>query len=94
MALFLFFIFHSLIFHYPSILLNNLPRTLAAELQLGLDSLIVVSSSASDCAAVRSECPGAFVLQLPTDPERIAAVLEHCWAFDPLPSVPAEVPAE
>ncbi len=57
-------------------------RSLAAELQLGLDSFIFIDDNPVECAEVRSACPEVLTLQLPEDPQEIPAFLQHVWAFD------------
>lgn len=62
-------------------------KSLAQELNLGLDSFIFIDDSPIECAEVRAACPEVLVLQLPMD--QIPSFLEHCWAFD-VPSVTDE----
>jgi FkbH-like protein len=57
---------------------------LARELQVGLDSFIFVDDNPVECAEVRANCPEVLVLQLPYEPEKIPAFLDHCWVFDHL----------
>ena len=57
-------------------------RDLARELRVGVDSFILVDDNPLECAEVRANCPGVLVLELPSDSERIPAVLRHFWAFD------------
>lgn len=59
-------------------------KSLAAELQVGLDTFIFIDDNPMECAEVRAHCPGALVLQLPSDVARIPAWLDHVWAFDHL----------
>ena len=55
-------------------------RSLAKELNLGLDSFIFVDDNPVECAEVRAHCPEVLTVQLPeTD---IASFLRHMWAFD------------
>ena len=56
--------------------------SLAAELNLGLDSFVFVDDDPVVCAEVRANCPEVLVLQLPQDPAGILAMLRHVWAFD------------
>jgi FkbH-like protein len=58
-------------------------RSLAQELNLGLDSFIFLDDNPLECASVRAECSEVLVLQLP-DEQRIAAFLRNVWAFDRL----------
>jgi FkbH-like protein/FkbM family methyltransferase len=57
-------------------------RSLAAELNLGLDSFILVDDNPLECAEVRASCPDVLVLTLPTDPAARPHLLDHVWAFD------------
>ncbi|MEZ4706054.1 MAG: FkbM family methyltransferase [Caldilineaceae bacterium] len=59
-------------------------RSLAQELQLGLDSFIFIDDNPLECAEVRANCPEVLTLQLPADQEEIGAFLHHVWAFDRL----------
>lgn len=57
-------------------------KSLADELNLGLDSFIFVDDNPVDCADVRINCPGVLTLQLPRNAESIPSFLDHVWAFD------------
>jgi amino acid adenylation domain-containing protein/FkbH-like protein len=57
-------------------------RELAEELQLGLDSFVLLDDNPVECAEVLANCPGALVLRLPQQTELIALFLDHVWAFD------------
>ena len=57
-------------------------RSLAAELQLGLDSFIFLDDSPMECAEVEAQCPEVLTLQLPAETETIPQFLQHVWAFD------------
>ena len=57
-------------------------RSLAAELQLGLDSFIFLDDSPVECAEVSANCPEVLTLQVPDVPDRIPAFLRTVWAFD------------
>jgi FkbH-like protein len=59
-------------------------KSIARELNLGLDSFIFVDDNPVECAEVEANCPGVLALQLPEDPEEIPQFLKHCWAFDVL----------
>ncbi|HEX4884553.1 MAG TPA: HAD-IIIC family phosphatase, partial [Casimicrobiaceae bacterium] len=61
-------------------------RSLARELNLGLDSFVFVDDSPMECAEVRANCPEVLALELPPDPARIPAFLDHVWAFDTRPA--------
>lgn len=56
--------------------------SLAAELNLGLDSFVFLDDNPIDCGDVRSEHPGVLALQVPQAPEALAGFLHHVWAFD------------
>ncbi len=56
-------------------------RSLARELNLGLDSFIFLDDNPVECAEVRSACPEVLTLRLPVDGD-IEGFLRHVWAFD------------
>ena len=57
-------------------------RSLAEELQLGLDSFIFVDDNPVECAEVMAGCPEVLTLQLPQDAGNYQRFLDHVWAFD------------
>ena len=57
-------------------------KSLATELNLGLDSFIFIDDNPIDCAEVRINCPDVLTLQLPPDAESFPSFLNHIWAFD------------
>ncbi|MEV4457469.1 HAD-IIIC family phosphatase [Microbispora sp. NPDC049633] len=57
-------------------------RSLAAELDLGLDSFVFLDDSPVECAEVRVGCPEVLTLRLPADAAGAAAFLRHCWPLD------------
>jgi FkbH-like protein len=59
-------------------------KSLARQLQLGLDSFIFIDDNPLECAEVEANCPEVLVLQLPEDVDSIPSFLDHCWAFDQL----------
>jgi amino acid adenylation domain-containing protein/FkbH-like protein len=59
-------------------------KSLAKELNLGLDSLIFLDDNPVEIAEVSANCPQALALQLPSRPEDFENFLTHCWAFDHL----------
>ena len=63
-------------------------RSMAVELNLGLDSFIFVDDNPVECAEVRAGCPEVLTLRLPVDGD-IEGFLRHVWAFD-RPRVTAE----
>ncbi len=62
---------------------------LAAELELGLDSFILVDDSAKECDEAQAAAPQVLALPLPEEPSEIPLFLRHVWAFD-RPRVTAE----
>jgi amino acid adenylation domain-containing protein/FkbH-like protein len=59
-------------------------KSLAEELNLGLDSFVFVDDNPVECAEVEANCPEVLVMQLPEDTSVIPKFLEHCWIFDRL----------
>ncbi|WP_437650992.1 SDR family NAD(P)-dependent oxidoreductase [Sorangium sp. So ce362] len=59
-------------------------RSLARELNLGLDSFVFIDDNPVEVAEVEAACPEVLALCLPKEPARIPAFLEHVWAFDRL----------
>jgi FkbH-like protein/FkbM family methyltransferase len=57
-------------------------KSLAHELNLGLDAFIFIDDNPVECADVRITCPDVLTLQLPRDGESLPAFLNHVWAFD------------
>jgi FkbH-like protein len=62
--------------------------SLAAELNLGIDSFIFLDDNPVECAEVRAGCPEVLTLRLPVD-EDMGRFLENVWPFD-RPRVTAE----
>jgi FkbH-like protein len=58
-------------------------RSLAQELNLGIDSFIFLDDNPVECAQVRSNCPEVLTLQVPTD-DNVVEFCRHVWAFDRL----------
>jgi len=58
---------------------------LAAELELGLDSFILVDDNPKECAEALTAAPDVLALPLPAQPEEIPEFLKHVWAFDRAP---------
>lgn len=74
--------------HLVSWRINWLPKSeniksLAAELNLGLDSFIFIDDNPVECAEVSANCPEVLTLQLPIEGD-IQRFLDHIWAFDHL----------
>jgi FkbH-like protein len=59
-------------------------KSLARELNVGLDSFIFVDDNPMECAEVEANCPGVVALLLPESAAQIPAFLEHAWIFDHL----------
>jgi FkbH-like protein/FkbM family methyltransferase len=57
-------------------------KSLANELNLGLDSFIFIDDNPVDCADVQINCPAVLTLQLPRNAESLPSFLNHIWAFD------------
>jgi len=57
---------------------------LAEELELGLDSFILVDDNPKECREVEASCPEALSLALPPLASEIPDFLRHVWAFDHL----------
>ena len=57
-------------------------RSLAAELGLGLDSVVFLDDSRVECAEVAAHCPDVQVVRIPEDAAEIPAVLAHLWGLD------------
>lgn len=73
--------------HFSAVRLNWEPksvnlRELANELNLGLESFVLVDNSATECAEVQASCPQVVTLRLPASTSEFAAFLEHVWVFD------------
>ena len=58
-------------------------RSLAQELNLGLDAFVFIDDNPVECAEVRASCPDVLTLQLPPAAD-IGRFLSHLWAFDRL----------
>jgi FkbH-like protein len=59
-------------------------KSLAQELNLGLDSFIFIDDNPVECAEVKANCLEVLTLQLPQEEESIPAFLKNIWAFDHL----------
>ena len=58
-------------------------RSLAAELNLGLDAFVFLDDNPVECAQMRAELPQVVTIQLPPENE-ISAFLARLWMFDKL----------
>lgn len=56
-------------------------RSLARELNLGLDSFVFVDDNPVECGQMREALPEVVTLQLPL-PGAVHSFLDHLWAFD------------
>ncbi len=73
--------------HFAGTRLNWQPksenlRALAGELNLGLDSFILIDDNPLECAEVEANCPEVLAIPLPGDPAEWPQFLQHIWAFD------------
>lgn len=55
---------------------------LADELELGLDTFILIDDNAKECTEVEAGAPDVLALPLPADHAQIPEFLKHVWAFD------------
>ncbi|HEV2447960.1 MAG TPA: HAD-IIIC family phosphatase, partial [Candidatus Sulfopaludibacter sp.] len=55
---------------------------LAAELGLGLNTVVLVDDNPKECTEVQAGAPEVLALPLPADPSEIPEFLRHVWAFD------------
>lgn len=55
---------------------------LAAELDLGLDSFILVDDNPKECSETQAQAPAVLALPLPSEAAEIPEFLRHVWAFD------------
>ncbi|HTR42243.1 MAG TPA: FkbM family methyltransferase [Pseudomonadales bacterium] len=57
-------------------------KSLARELNVGLDSFIFVDDNPVECAGMRAQCPEVLTLELPSDTSEWPQFLDQVWAFD------------
>lgn len=57
-------------------------RALAEELNLSLESFILIDDSPVECSEVEMHCPEVLTLQFPQSPSEIRHFLAHVWALD------------
>jgi FkbH-like protein len=57
-------------------------NALAAELDLGIESFILVDDNPKECTEAQASAPGILALSLPARSEEIPEFLKHVWAFD------------
>ena len=75
--------------HFAAWRINWSPKAanlaaLAEELELGLDSFILVDDNPRECREVEASYPQVLALALPPRDEEIPEFLRHVWAFDRL----------
>jgi len=75
--------------HFAAWRINWSPKAanlaaLAEELELGLDSFILVDDNPRECREVEASYPQVLTLTLPPRDEEIPEFLRHVWAFDRL----------
>jgi FkbH-like protein len=58
-------------------------KSLAAELNLGMDSFIFIDDNPMECAEVQANCPDVLTLRLPIEADMMQ-FLQNIWAFDRL----------
>lgn len=56
--------------------------SLADELELGLDTVILIDDNPKECTEVQAGAPEVLALPLPANHEEIPEFLRHVWAFD------------
>lgn len=56
--------------------------SMAAELNVGLDTFLFVDDNPKECAEVREGAPEALPLALPENIDELPEMLQHVWAFD------------
>jgi len=59
-------------------------KSLAEELNVGLDSVVLIDDDDVACAEVQAQCPEVLTLQLPRPPDTIPRFLRHLWDLDHL----------
>lgn len=57
-------------------------RALAEELNLGLDTFVLLDDSPAEQLEVAANCPQVTVVPLPREPDRYAEMLTRLWLFD------------
>jgi FkbH-like protein len=57
-------------------------EALAAELELGLDSFILIDDNPKECTEAQTAVPEVLTLPLPANLDEIPEFLRHVWAFD------------
>lgn len=57
-------------------------KTLANELNLGLDSFVFIDDNPLEVAEVREQCPEVIAMPFPSSDKHILDFVEHNWLFD------------
>jgi len=57
-------------------------ESMASELGISVDEVLFLSVDQERCAEVMSECPEALTLRLPSEPVRMAEILDRLWVLD------------
>ncbi|MGF1561314.1 MAG: HAD-IIIC family phosphatase [Geminicoccaceae bacterium] len=57
-------------------------RELVEQFAIGLDACLFLDDNPLECAEMRAACPEVATIQVPTDPAKLSAFIEHCWLFD------------
>jgi FkbH-like protein len=57
-------------------------RSLAEEMNFGLDTLIFLDDDSVECSAMRSGCPEVLTIQVPGDAKALDRTLQHIWLLD------------
>jgi len=73
--------------HLAAARINWTPKSenlssLAAELGVGIESVIFLDDNPVECAEVRAHCPSVLVVELPAEADAATARLDHVWALD------------
>lgn len=73
--------------HFAAMRINWMDKvsnleSIAAELNIGLDSMVFVDDNPAECALVRARLPQVLTLELPRDPARYPSVLLRLTDFD------------
>jgi FkbH-like protein len=56
--------------------------SIAAGLNLGLDSVVFMDDNVVECAEVAAACPQVLTLQIPVERSELQRLLDHTWIFD------------
>jgi len=57
---------------------------IAADLNIGIDSLVFIDDNPVECEFIRQTLPGVLVIELPPDPTRYRGILQSLRCFDTL----------